>query len=281
MQLKTSTQVRLGKIEYLNTLPFYYGFCNIEEDCELIENVPSEINRLMQKEAVDLAPISSLEYARHPELYYLLPKLCIGSKQLAGSVLLFSRQPIQNLEGKRIAISAESYSSQALIQILLKERFGFSNTFVEASGEPSAMLEKADACLSIGDKALFHEPKTFTYKYDLGELWTEWKSKPFCFSVWAVRRKFYDENSAEITAFWRALCDNAEINLQNLKSVIYNHLGIDLASPRFAPILSYLSQLSYCLDPDMQEGLLEFYRLAHQFNFISSVPELEFVPGEK
>ncbi len=277
MSLKTTTQIRLGKISYVNTLPFYYRLENtIDHACSVSEGVPTEINSLLQNGQIDLAPISSLAYAQHFEAFYLLPSLCIGSLAHSGSVLLLSKEKIENLNGKRIAVSNESLSSRALLKILLGKRFGFVNPFSEANGSPDEMLAGAAACLAIGDKALFYKPEKFIYKYDLSELWHEWTSLPFCFSVWAVRRKFFIENEEDVRAFWQRMIENTKRNLADVPALVREALKLDVSSDMFAQTVSYLSHLSYDFDERTQKGLLHFFSIAAGEGMILSVPALRF-----
>lgn len=278
MNTKLSTQLKIGRIRYANTLPFYQGLSE-NGSLKIEEGVPAEINARMRSGELDLAPISSFEYALHPELYYLLPDLCIGATSFSGSVLLISKTKIESLNGKTIALTAESLSAQTLTKILLGKRFDFRNFFVTVSGSPEEMLKQADACLAIGDGALFYRPETFCYKYDLSELWWEWTKLPFCFSVWAVRRKSFDANSTEILEFAARLRGTTRENLANLGKLVTEALGYDTAHERFAPVYSYLSNLKYELNGDMRAGLFHFYQLAAELGAMERPPAFEFIEG--
>ena len=277
-ETKLSTSLHLGKICYLNTLPFYHGLGEQDPNLVIDEGHPTQINRLIQEGQIDLAPISSLEYGVHPQNYYLLPDLCIGSNYFSGSVLLFSRVKISELNGKTIALSEESLSSQGLLKILLSKCYQFQNSFVALPSNPKQMLENALACLAIGDSALFHQTDEFVYKYDLGELWCEWTQKPFCFSVWAVRKSFFDQNREEVYAFHEKLKQTTQQNLQDLRTLIETSLGLSSYDQKFAQIFSYLSQLTYDFNETMQEGLIYFFNLARELQLIPTTPPLEFLP---
>ena len=85
------SQARVGKIAYVNTAPFYFNLFEGQPISPFLEGTPAQINQLMAKGKLDFAPISSLEYALHQDQYFLLPGLCIGSRDFSRSVLLFSR----------------------------------------------------------------------------------------------------------------------------------------------------------------------------------------------
>src|SRR5215213_7359491 len=54
--------VRLGRISYVNMAPVFH---RLNADVEEVQGVPTELNRMLLDGALDLAPISSIEYARH------------------------------------------------------------------------------------------------------------------------------------------------------------------------------------------------------------------------
>ncbi|OGW85103.1 MAG: hypothetical protein A3C35_02645 [Omnitrophica bacterium RIFCSPHIGHO2_02_FULL_46_11] len=268
---------RVGKIGYVNTAPFYFRLFEEGSNVLLSEGTPSEINDLMAKDAIDFAPISSLEYALHQDQYLLLPNLCIGSRDFSRSVLLFSRERIDGLNKAKVVLSKKSLSSATLLKILLKFKCRFENDFVLGSGTPEEMLEQGDAALAIGDDALFYKPKEFLYKYDLSELWWEWTEVPFCFAVWAVQRRYYQERPHEVFEFYKRLKENTDRNLQDLETLLKNALGLTISNDRFSQVFGYLFNLNYYMDEDMKKGLELFYRFAARAELAPTVKELRFI----
>src|SRR5439155_15351142 len=133
--------------------------------------VPTALNRALLDGACELAPISSIEYARHADELRVLPRLCVSSEGAVDSIQLVSRMPLERV--RSVAITPESATSVVLTRVLLPE----------ASHVP--LGEAADATLLIGDAALqsaFHDP---TPHYDLGRLWLERTGLPMVFAVWA------------------------------------------------------------------------------------------------
>ncbi|MBI2166672.1 MAG: menaquinone biosynthesis protein [Candidatus Omnitrophica bacterium] len=283
MKSKTAVRLRVGRIRYTNVLPFYHpnlsgseshGFETVE-----VNGSPTELNRKMREGEIDLAPISSLEYLNHPNDYFLLPGLCIGSRDFSASVLLFSRERIEGLNGTEISLSEESLSAAALLKILLKFKFQFENSFRVEKSDPLTMLSHSKACLVIGDDALLFRPEEFIYKTDLSQLWWDWTGKPFCFSVWAVRRPYYEAHRPEVLGFYENLKNNLERNLGDLEKLLKEALGLTPADERFPALFSYLFNLSYGLDPAMREGLEHFYKLAHRLGISPEADQLEFIDG--
>jgi chorismate dehydratase len=272
-----SSPVRVGKIFYTNSLPFYHRLQkNDFLDIDFYDHFPAQINMAMQQKQVDIAPISSLEYLNHQEDYVILSNFAIGSRDFSRSVILFSRDKIETLSGAQIALSRESLSSSSLLKIILKFKYKFENQFEVVDSNPDAMLKKYPAALVIGDDALFYQPKEFVYKYDLSELWWNWTEKPFCFALWAVRKEYAKEHPEEVAFFSQMLKKNLERNLTNIESLIKESLGLSFIEERFSKIFGYLFNLCYTLDPAMQEGLELFYRLSNLMKFSPEPKPLEF-----
>ncbi|MCM8774774.1 MAG: hypothetical protein NC930_00220, partial [Candidatus Omnitrophica bacterium] len=138
------TTLRIGRLRYVNAIPFYHQLWKKEmADLEtpiggikFYENYPTQINLAMRKGKIDLAPISSLEYLNHQREYLLLPDLVIGSRDFSSSVLLISKDRIEGLNGAKIALTRQSLSSAVLFRILLKFKYKFHNQYVSVKASP-------------------------------------------------------------------------------------------------------------------------------------------------
>ena len=162
------TALRLGRISYVNMAPVFF---RVEADVEEIQGVPTELNQRLLDGELDVAPISSIEYARHAERLRLLPRLCVASEGAVDSIQLVSKKPLEQV--RVVAVTPESATSVVLTKVLLPE----------AVHVP--LGEEADARLLIGDAALksaFEDP---TPHYDLGRLWLDRTGLPMVFAVWA------------------------------------------------------------------------------------------------
>lgn len=280
--MTTQTHLRVGKIRYLNCLPFYFGLTEmlrakgVEPEISFFESHPAELNQALDKGEIDLAPVSSLEYLQHQDKYLLLPDLAIGTRLFARSVLLLSIKKIEQLKGAVIALSRESLSSAALVRILLKKKYHLQNTFELADQDPEAMLRKYPAALVIGDQALFCQPKELIYKYDLGELWQSSTGKPFVFALLVVRKDFATRHPEPLRNFAGVLKENLLKNLADPEGLLKQALGITPSDKRFCPLLGYLVNLQYMLEEDMKEGVSEFFRLAHEEGLAPAPKPLEF-----
>ncbi len=64
--------IRLGRIGYVNMAPVYF---RLDAEVEEVEGVPTDLNRRLVAGEIDVAPISSIAYARHASALRLLPRL--------------------------------------------------------------------------------------------------------------------------------------------------------------------------------------------------------------
>src|SRR6266511_3082798 len=160
--------IRLGRISYVNMAPVFY---RLDADVDEVQGVPTELNARLLAGELDVAPISSIEYARNADRLRLLPRLCVGSEGAVDSIQLVSKRPLEQV--RSVAVTPESATSVVLTKVLLPE------------ADHVALGEDADAKLLIGDAALksaFEDP---TPHYDLGRLWLERTGLPMVFAVWA------------------------------------------------------------------------------------------------
>ncbi len=183
--------LRIGKIPYTNLFPFYHHLERLEErGYEFIEGVPSEINRLMRGCSIDVSPSSSVEYLRGMEHYIVIPGHSISSEGPAGSILLFSRKEIEDLDGERVLYSHQSETSALLLRVVLS-RFHRLRCVLKESRLPlEDGLRNHPAYLLIGDDALREASRgPDLLIYDLGEIWYRETGLPFVFALWIMKRE--------------------------------------------------------------------------------------------
>ena len=69
---------------------------------------------------LDIAPISSIEYARNADRLRLLPRLCVSSEGAVDSIQLVTRLPLGQV--RSVAVTPESATSVVLTKVLLPKR---------------------------------------------------------------------------------------------------------------------------------------------------------------
>jgi chorismate dehydratase len=246
--------VRLGRIGYVNMAPVFH---RLDADVEEVVGVPTELNRRLLDGEVDLAPISSIEYARHAERLRILPRLCVSSEGAVDSIQLVSRKPLEQV--RSIAVTPESATSVVLTRVLLPE------------ADHVPLGEEADATLLIGDAALksaFEDP---TPHHDLGRLWLERTGLPMVFAVWAAPDPV-PEGVAELES---ALVDS--VRRARAEPEILAHEASERYGYPAGFLARYFEKLRYRFGPRERAGLLTFMELARDVGELGAVPELRFV----
>ena len=268
--------LRIGRIEYANCTPLFLVLLE-QFPCsgyEFITGVPAELNRKLLAGEVDVCPSSSIEYAYHPDRYTILPQLSISSIGAVASVLLFSKVPVEKLDGRKIRLSSESATSVNLLKILLSQRYGCSCSYEVA--QPAASVEDDDssALLLIGDSALRNSlKKPDMFVYDLGEMWYSWTGYPFVFALWLCRNEVAE--GVELRRLAAMLLQAKERVPGNLEQIAArakegSWMGYDR-------LLAYWrDNISYQLDEREQAGLLLFYAKCFEGGLIAAVPPLHF-----
>ena len=249
--------IRLGRISYVNMAPVFY---RVGARFEEVPGVPTDLNGRLLAGELDLAPISSIEYARNAERLRILPRLCVSSEGAVDSIQLVSRTPLERV--RTIAVTPESATSVVLTRVLLPE------------AEHVPLGEAADAKLLIGDAALrsaFQDP---TPHYDLGRLWLERTGLPMVFAVWACPNP-PPPGLEELETALVASVRQARAEPEQLAYEASDRYGYP---PGF--LARYFEKLRYRFGPRERAGLLTFFELARDAGELDRVPELRFLAQE-
>src|SRR5690242_12013719 len=114
--LRVGLMIRLGRISYVNMAPVFY---RLDAEVDEHQGVPTDLNAQLLRGELDLAPISSIEYARHADRLRLLPRLCVSSEGAVDSIQLVARKPLEQV--RTVAVTPESATSVVLTKVLLPE----------------------------------------------------------------------------------------------------------------------------------------------------------------
>jgi chorismate dehydratase len=265
--------LNIGLIDYLNTMPFHYDLAERLQDADVHfeRGVPSQLNRALIAGEIDLAAISAIEAARYADDVVILPGLSIASLGAVRTVLLFSwAADIGDLHGQPIALTDHSATSNALLQVLCRQRYHIEPQFTTVKQHLPGMLAEHQGALLIGDDALIEGVRhralsspqgwDLPYIYDLGDEWLKMTGLPFTFAVWAARKDraqaladagvfdaLYASTSAGLT----------DPNRDTLAQAYAARLGLPAGVCR-----RYLRDLRYHLTDDDLAGLKRFLELA-------------------
>ena len=95
--------LRIGEIGYANLTPIFQTLRSMVSPgpFRFIRGTPARLNALLAEGKIDLGPVSSIEYARDPKSYWILPQLSISAIGTVESILLFARRPLGDLKERR------------------------------------------------------------------------------------------------------------------------------------------------------------------------------------
>jgi len=271
--LTASSRVRLGTVGYLNARPLVYGL-DLAPRFDVRYDVPSECARLLHEGSIDVGLIPSIEYLRGGP-YRIVPDLAIASRGPVASVAIYTTRPME--EVRSIAMDTSSRTSVALVGVLCARLFKIRPTLEARGPDLSAMLERCDAALIIGDNALLldHEKyevrstKHEVEKIDLGEAWTTMTGLPFVWAFWAGRPDALD--AGDVEALQRAR--DAGVNAPDAIARDYFP-----GSPvRQAVGARYLrDNIKYYLGDEERAGVEAFYRYAAEAGLVPGTEALRF-----
>ncbi|WP_456396297.1 menaquinone biosynthetic enzyme MqnA/MqnD family protein [Desulfurobacterium sp.] len=254
--------LKVGKIEYINVLPVYFGFIDgaVPFEYQFTEAVPSSLNELLRDGKIDVSPISSYEFITNSEKYLLFPNLSISSSGKVKSVLFFSKLPIHQLHRKDVWLTKSSMTSRALIEYLLKNRYGVEPNYYYYSMKEGNLPKNATAVLAIGDDAFkFLKDKNFRFIYDLGEEWKNIYDLPFVFAVWAVRRQTVKNHPLSVKKIYNKFLESKNYGLNHLEKIATRYASkVGLTEKE---CMEYFNCLNYNLTNLHKKAINKFAKL--------------------
>ena len=246
------SKIKVAAVSYLNTKPLVYAFDQGEmsDALEMMYDYPSKIASMLINNQVDigLVPVATIP---HLNEYHIISDFCIGATHPVKSVCLFSHVPISEITS--IVLDYQSRTSNALLQILLKEYWKINPVLVKGNEIGQTPIAGETAGLIIGDRALIALPH-FEYIYDLAADWQELTSLPFVFAAWIA-------NKSLPTAF-------LETFNQTIKSSL-THMDVVIAKTAFEHYdlnVYYKENISYILTDEMKAGLQLFLEKLELYN---------------
>lgn len=274
-------KARIGHIQYLNCYPLYYGLLSrhMSLAAELVKGTPAELNHMLREDQLDLAPISSIEYARQADRLVLMPGLAVACNGPVGSIYLVSRRKLDELNHARIALTNTSATSQVLLKVLMGNYLGYQVEYFTSPPKLGSMLMEADAALLIGDDAMeaAYRPRPGLHIYDLGELWKAYTGERMVFAVWAINRNFACNNRSLVSEIEKTFHASMQYSLEHLEEASQYASRFDIYDADY--IARYLTTLKYDFSEPFQRGLVRYYQEAHSIGELEQVPKLEFVEG--
>ena len=269
--------IRLGNIAYSNCYPIHAALCNPARRppwLEVISGPPSRLNAMLARGELDVAPCSSIEIARHETEYLALDGVCIGSDGPVQSILLFSRRPLDDLEGARVALSRASATSRVLVRVLLERVWRAAPEYLDFDDAMADPLDAgaAEAALFIGDAALRRVPRDGEQVTDLGAAWTEWTGLPFVYALWLIRSAAVKQ--PELPTVCREILRARDRAAAELPGLAEEAAPVfDMEAER---LVAYWRSVRYTYSEAMAEGLLRFLAYARELRAIPEPQDIRY-----
>jgi aminodeoxyfutalosine synthase len=245
----------VGKIPYLNSVPFYQNVAR--ERFRVLPVVPRIMGNLCRQGQVDTGPFSLMDYFSHQDHLDLMD-WCIANHREVLSVLLFSRHPWEELDGATIGITDATATSVYLLKILLEKKYRAKTRFERLHAGVNDASHYA-AVLLIGDEALRgrkYGVEGFAHVFDLAKEWQDWQHLPFVFAVWARQRTMSSEDAAALDAMIERSLDMASQDFGAIGAVHGRRIGLSLAE-----VADYLAGFTFRIGPPEKEAMRRFKEL--------------------
>ncbi len=270
-------QLNVGKIPFLNSVPYFELLKECGFEGELIEGVPAQLNGLLRIGHIDASLSSSIEYALNWQDYMVFPELSISSVGEVKSVLLFSSKDIDNLSGQTVYLTEESDTSVYLLRIILEIFLKQTNINYVVPDEPiEDFINNGETGLLIGDRALRKAKGCIndTHFYDLGELWMQATGLPFVYALWMIRKESLDQDPEAFNQLYHQLVAARKKMLNNVTA--YTVKAAEARGMEVERVHEYWQTIDYRLEKDHIEGLRLFYQLCTELGVIKEKGEINF-----
>jgi chorismate dehydratase len=254
----SSVPLRVGRISYTNVAPIETAFDTgaVARNAIVTSGPPSLLNGLLSAGELDVSPVSAAHFLRNKDALELFGDCAIVARGQVISVLLVSKQPLARLAGTTIAVTGDSATARALLESVLRERYGVHATF-EPVADPTAAALEGRPTLLIGDAAVaVHDLVPATTIHDLGSAWFDWTGLPMVYAVWAVRREVLQGQLAEVRRLAGAYTEARAWGDIHREAVIDAAMGDRPRDRAFYE--TYYTTLKYRLSADARRGLARF-----------------------
>ena len=179
----------VGRVIDLNFEPFYI---DMERRGIVLQDVSlKDMPQALRDGEVNAGPVSLVDGFALEDVCDPVAGFCLAASNRAGSNLLYSKKPLDELSGATIAAATADSTTQELFRVLLAEMHnGNTNSFVP-------MPEEHDALVISGDDALRRRrgARGYQHRYDLGEEWHTMTSLPFVFARWMARKELDEQET--------------------------------------------------------------------------------------
>jgi chorismate dehydratase len=258
--------MKLGVINYINTLPVYYNIINgsvpLPDGWELVYDTPKQLVESFLKGNLDVSPVSSFSLSFLNEVL-VFPGICIASKGKVLSVKLFSNIDLGKIN--EIYTTHESLSSVNMLKILLNKKGYNISRYIETKDL------NHDVVLAIGDNALKIKKK-YRYIMDLGEEWYSTFHLPAVFALWIAKQGIDKENIREINNALEISLKKSMKNMNEIINYAQSKTGFDENL-----LKEYYRVLYYHLGEEEKQSLSIFFKESYKLGLIENIPNIKYL----
>jgi aminodeoxyfutalosine synthase len=256
--LNVTAENVIGKIPYLNSVPFYDYF--EQRQFKILPVAPRRMGVISKKNQLDAGLFSLMDYFGQEDALEMM-NYGIATRDQVKSVMLFSKEGWQGLNGKKIGIIDDTATSVRLLQVLLEKKYNVKATFVRMHTGIND-FSGFDAVLLIGDEAL-RSIKTgvpnFDLVFDLAKEWYDWQKLPFVFAVWAYKKSMPVELKTELQEIILNGLEKGESSLETIGAVHGRNINLTPAETT-----EYLQGFNYHLGEQEKKAMSVFKKLIEE-----------------
>ena len=183
--------VRVGRVSQLSFEPFYIDM--ERRGLQLVDIGLNQVAEAIREGEIDGGPVPLTDSFGIDGHASPVAGFCLAAAARSGSNLFYSRVPIEELGGGRVALSEVDPTTVQLLQVLLAEKYKV--------GAPELVqtADEHDALVISGDAALRRRRgmRGYGHRYDLGEEWNQFTDLPFVFARW-MRRNDMEHRDAMV-----------------------------------------------------------------------------------
>lgn len=271
--------LRIGHNPNTNMLPMFYYLPRENPLLNWITAEPTGHNKMLAEGLIDTAPISAFSFGEHWRDYAILPDLSVSTKGRVGSILLFSKYPLAELDGRRIALTSHSATSVNLLKIILREFYQCSPKYVTMNAGLKEMFAEADAGLLIADEAIqaaLSHPEGQVI--DLGAEWFKQTGCSMTYAVWAYPKRLIQEKGTEIQKVHELLIQGRNQALIHMDEVVRTCVEMLGGTADFW--LDYFHQFRYSFNGELQQGLSRYFEYCVKYGQLLEQPEFMIWPDD-
>ena len=173
--------IKVGRVTQLSFEPFY-----IDMERRGVQLVDIGLNRVaeaIREGEIDGGPVPLTDSLEMDDCATPVAGFCLSAAARSGSNLVYSRVPIEELNGGRIALSDVDPTTVQLLQVLLAKKYEVgSPALVQTADEHDALVISGDAALRRR-----RGMRGYPHRYDLGDEWHRFTDLPFVFARWMRR----------------------------------------------------------------------------------------------